>query len=158
MITPERRQLKFDTLEDAVRDAENLLAAGYTKVGNWTLGQITGHLANWLSYTMDGFPKMPLALRPVMRIMRNTIGREQLRKVLATGDFGERGPTIPQSVPSTKLIDAECVAKFRALVARLMNHTGPIHPSPLSGALTKDDAARLHTLHAAHHLSFATLK
>lgn len=33
----ERRKLRFERLEDAVADAENLLARGYHKTGNWDL-------------------------------------------------------------------------------------------------------------------------
>ncbi len=36
----ERRQLKFDTLADAARDAEALLANGYEAIGKWTLAQL----------------------------------------------------------------------------------------------------------------------
>ena len=68
----ERRQLRFDSLGDAVADAEALLARGYARRGKWSLGQCCGHLADWVTYPMDGFPRAPLPVRAVLFVMRNT--------------------------------------------------------------------------------------
>ena len=62
-MTVARRPLKFDSLDAVVRDAENLLASGYDRAGNWDLAQVCGHLAEWLRFPMDGFPKVPLLIR-----------------------------------------------------------------------------------------------
>ena len=84
---PERRKLTFAALDDAVRDAENLLAKGYDKVGNWDLAQVCFHLAEWMRYPVEGFPKPPLLMRPVFWTARNTIARRMLRKVLEKGEM-----------------------------------------------------------------------
>jgi hypothetical protein len=61
---PTRRELRFDRLAEAVRDAELLLSHGHDRLGRWSLGQCCGHLANWLTYPLDGFPKLPLIQDP----------------------------------------------------------------------------------------------
>jgi hypothetical protein len=154
----DRRQLKFDTLADAVRDAETLLANGYDKVGQWSLGRCCGHLANWLTYPIDGFPKIPLALRPVMWLVRNTVGRSKVEQYLREQKFPAGGPTVPQSVPAPDADDTEGVAKLKAAVERYEAYTGPLHPSPVFGPLDKETLAKLHRVHTAHHLSFLVPK
>ncbi|HEX6983723.1 MAG TPA: DUF1569 domain-containing protein, partial [Planctomycetaceae bacterium] len=71
---PPRRTLVFHDLDDAVRDAESLLAGGYDRAGNWDLAQTCGHLVEWMSYPIDGYPRPPALLRPVFWAVRKTIG------------------------------------------------------------------------------------
>jgi Protein of unknown function (DUF1569) len=156
-VTTRRHGLTFATLADAVADAEQLSAAGYTAAGKWTLSQVCDHLADWLSYSMDGFPMTPVFVRPVLWLMRQTVGQRQKAKLLAGAPFPVGGPTLPQSVhpPGD---DAAAVGRFKETAARFDRHTGPTHPSPLFGPLTKDEVRVLHTAHAAHHLSFLSPK
>ena len=140
-----------------MRDAETLLATGYDRTGTWSLGQVGGHLANWLSYPLDGFPKVPLLLKPVAWMMKVTSGKRMLRNILANG-FKPGGMTVPQSVPPATAEDADGVAKLKAAVERFAAHTGPVRPSPLFGAMTKETAEQLQRAHCAHHLSFLVPK
>jgi len=154
---PERRTLTFATLNDAVADAENLLAVGYEKAGNWDLAQVCGHLSEWLRFPLDGFPKVPLLLRPPMWFVRVLLGKKLREKVLANGfDAGVR--TVPQTVFASGCNDAAAVAKLKEVAVRFEAHAGPIHPSPLFGAMTKDEARELQLRHLAHHLSFLVPK
>lgn len=155
---PERRTLTFATLNDAVADAEMLLAVGYEKAGNWDLAQVCGHLSEWLRFPIDGFPKVPLLLRPVLALVRATIGRNLRAKVLANG-FEPGTRTLPQTVFATgNSKDAAAVAKLKETAERFEAHAGPIHPSPLFGRVTKDEARALQLKHLAHHLSFLVPK
>jgi hypothetical protein len=149
-----RRELRFDSLDDVVRDAEQLLAKGYDKAGNWDLAQACGHLANWMSYPLDGFPRPPLPIRLLLAVMRNTVGKRELRRVLDSGRMPAGGPTVRESVPPAGGDAAAAVARLRTAAERFRDHPGPVHPSPLFGALTKDEATRLQLVHCAHHLSF----
>jgi len=151
---PERRKLTFATLDDVVRDAESLLATGYEQAGNWDLAQVCGHLAEWVRYPLDGFPKAPLLLRPALWLMRNTIGPRELRKVLDSGTMPTGMTTLKPSVPPPGGDPAAAVANLKAIVARFATAEGPFHPSPLLGLLTKDQLTKVHTIHGAHHLSF----
>jgi hypothetical protein len=152
-----RRVLKFDSLGDAVRDAEQLLARGYEKAGTWDLAQVCGHLANWMTYPLDGFPKPPAPIRAVLWVLRKTVGRAKFEQYLARGMPAGK-PTMPDSVPPPGGDPAAAVARLRGAAERFQAHTGEVHPSPLFGAMTKDEATRLQLVHCAHHLSFLTPK
>lgn len=153
-MTPSRRDLRFASLDDVVRDAEHLLAAGYDRVGKWDLAQVCGHLSQWLRYQMDGFPKAPLLMRPAFWFFRNTIGPAMGRKAFKAGTMKPGIPTIPQSVPPGGGDAAKAVATLRETVSRWLAYTGPLHPSPMFGTMTKDEWVKGHLIHCAHHLSF----
>jgi hypothetical protein len=153
----ERRKLTFATLDEVAADAESLLAKGYDRAGNWDLAQVAGHVAEWLSFPIEGFPKVPLLLRPVMWMMKVTAGKKLLAKTLANG-FDAGGRTMPQTVPPPGGDAAAAVARLKDVVARWKAHAGEVYPSPLFGAMTKDTALQLQLKHAAHHLSFLVPK
>jgi hypothetical protein len=152
-----RRELRFDSLSEAVRDAETLLAKGYDKAGNWTLSQVCDHLTDWLTFPLDGFPKAPLPIAAMLWMMKVTIGKRKLQEYLKNRSFPAGKPTMPQSIhpPGD---DAAAVVKYKAAAKRFMEHSGPYLPSPLFGAYSNEDAARLQCVHAAHHLSFLVPK
>ena len=150
---PERRKLTFATLDDVVRDVENLLAKGYDRAGNWDLAQVCSHLAEWMRFPVEGFPKMPLLLRPLAWMMRATVGKKLRAKVLTQG-FDAGGRTMPQTVFTPGGDPTAAVAKLKEAAERFKAHAGPIHPSPLFGAMTKDEALQLQLKHCEHHLSF----
>ncbi len=152
--TPARRELNFATLDDAVRDAEHLLAAGYDRAGDWDLAQVCGHLTEWLRYPMDGYPVQPAPVRLVLWAIRKTVGPAKRREILATGKMPAGKPTLRESVAPPGGDPAEAVAGFRETVRRFRDHPGPFHPSPVFGAMARDEWLRLNAAHAAHHLSF----
>ena len=85
MVTPtkpERRKLTFATLDDAVRDAENLLANGYEKAGNWDLARCCHHLAVLMAWTLDGFPRLPFPKNVGAWLLKKTVAPGWVRKVL----------------------------------------------------------------------------
>ncbi|WP_165075902.1 DUF1569 domain-containing protein [Paludisphaera rhizosphaerae] len=150
----ERRRLKFQDLQDAVREAEALHAGGYRRLGKWDLSQVCGHLADWLTFPVDGFPKPPTALRAVMFVVRNTVAPAMLRKTLATGEMPGGAPTMPATVPSPGGDEAEALARFRRAVERFQAHEGDYLPSPLFGQASREDANRMQIIHCAHHLGY----
>jgi hypothetical protein len=58
----DRRALRFETVDDVLRDAELLAEAArrgtLRATGNWTLGQALAHLATWINMPFDGYPEM----------------------------------------------------------------------------------------------------
>jgi|LakMenEpi03Aug12_release.lakeMendotaPanAssembly.Ray.scaffolds.fasta_scaffold849737_2 hypothetical protein len=149
-----RRTLKFNSLNDAVADAQTLLANGYDQAGEWDYGQVLGHLTRWLSYPLDGFPQLPIWLKPVLLVVRMTMAKGLLKKVNETGVMPEGSKTAPQSVPEAGIDTQRAFAEYKAAVQRWQAHSGEFLPSPLFGAMTKEELTKLHTVHAAHHLSF----
>jgi hypothetical protein len=150
---PERRKLTFASLDEVAADAEMLLARGYDRVGNWDLAQVVGHVAEWMRFPLDGFPKPPIFIQPMLWLMKVTAGKTMRDKILAEG-FAPGGRTMPKTVPPSGGNAAEAVAKLRAVVEKWKAHSGEVHPSPLFGAMTKETALQLQLRHAAHHLSF----
>jgi hypothetical protein len=150
---PERRKLTFASLTEVVADAENLLAKGYDRAGNWDLAQVAGHLTEWMRYPLDGYPKLPLVIRPLFWLMRVTVGKKIRTRILTEG-FRPGGPTMKQTVPSPNGDATAAVAKLKEVAERFKTHTGPLHPSPVFGAMDQDQWLRLQLRHCEHHLSF----
>jgi hypothetical protein len=150
----ERRRLRFRDLDEAVRDAEALHAGGYRRLGRWDLSQACGHLADWMTYPVEGAPPASLPMRALMFVMRNTIAPRMLRKTLAAGEMPAGAPTFPASVPAPGGDEAAAVDRLRRAVERFQAHQGEYHPSPLFGAVSRDEANRMQLLHCAHHLGF----
>jgi len=149
-----RRELAFRSLDEAVADAKLLLANGYEKYGNWSLGQCCGHLANWISYPMDGYPSVPLVLRPLVWLMRQTVGKTFRKQMLEGQKMDAQLRTIPASVPPADADDTQGVLALQNMVERWKSFAGPVLPSPLLGSLTLDEATKIQLIHCAHHLSF----
>ena len=52
----ERRQLRFDSLDDIAAEVERLAACRSIRaVGNWSSGQVLQHLALTMNNSIDGF-------------------------------------------------------------------------------------------------------
>ena len=155
---PERRTLTFASLDDAVRDAENLLAKGYDRAGNWDLAQCCHHLAVLMAWPIDGFPPMSFPKRVAAWLLKLTIARRWLRKVLQTGVWPTGTPTDERTFAPAGISDADAVEMLKQAVERLQNHTGEFKESPLFGMLDKETLVKLHRIHTAHHLSFLVPK
>ena len=151
---PSRRRLVFHDLHEVIRDAEMLHSAGYERAGNWDLAQICGHLAEWVRYPLDGFPRAPALLRPVLWGLRKTIGPRKLKRSFESRSMPSGLPTIPESIPPAGGEEAAAIERLREVIERFETHDGPLHPSPLFGALDHETAREMHLTHCAHHLSF----
>lgn len=108
-----RRELKFAELDEAVRDAEHLLARGYERAGNWDLAQCCHHLAVLMGWPIDGFPPMPLSRRLMAWCLKWTIAHSWLRGVLDAGVWPTGTPTDERTFPPPGCTDAEAVAMLR---------------------------------------------
>lgn len=144
----QRRTLRLDTYDDILRDADRLLAAGYDRAGNWDLAQIGHHLAIIMTMSLDGFPqRLP---RPVQWVAR----RLMLGRILRRHVFRVRFPAPAYVRPPDEHDDRAAVDRLRAAVARLRDHSGPLHPSPMFGDLSPAEWREVHLWHSEHHLSF----
>ncbi len=157
-MTCERRPLTFASLDEVVQDAERLLANGYDRAGTWDLAQVATHLAEWMRFPVEGFPKLLLFLRPIFWGFRKTIGRKKLLGYIETKSFPAGKPTMPETVAKPGGDATKTVEALRVSVERLKAHAGPIVPSPLFGEMTKEECIRMQLVHAAHHLSFLVPK
>jgi hypothetical protein len=145
-----RRPLTFASLDEVMPDVDRLLR-GHTTVGNWSLGEICSHLAQGINRTIDGFPSTAKA----PRIIRKTVGRFLLWRILRTGRFVE-GMKAPAECQPASGADARIEAEaLRAALRRFAAHSGPLAEHPLNGAVSRAVWEQFHCIHCAHHLGFA---
>ncbi len=159
-----RRELRFSTLDDVKSDLQTLHSSGYRQFGQWNLSQNANHLADWMSFPIDGFPKSPWFIRVVLGMMRVTQGKALFRKFAQEQRMAIGQPTIPSTIyPATgcqapndpiEAYEASSVNRLLACIDRLTAYRGPLHPSPLFGPLNYDEVVALQLAHCAHHLSF----
>ena len=157
-MSVQRRELEFATLEEAVRDAQQLLKLGYECAGSWDLTQCCHHLAILMDYPIDGFPKFKFPLNLASWLAKQTIASWYLNRVLDSGVWPTGSATDQRTVLPTGGNDAEAVAKLSNSVQRLLEHSGPFQESPLFGMLDRPTLIKLHRIHTAHHLSFLVPK
>jgi hypothetical protein len=149
-----RRDLKFATLDEAVREAEALHERGYRKAGEWDLAQACGHLAQWIDFPMDGFPSPPAILKPFLFVARHTVGPIAARRVLAKGEMPAGAPTMKETVPPPGGDEPRAIEALRRSIERFEKYDGPFQPSHLFGHLNRDEWMKLQLLHCAHHLGY----
>jgi hypothetical protein len=143
----ERRDLRLHSYDDALADAEALLALGYDRAGNWGLGQACQHLAASMEMSLDGFPsRFPWPVRVVARWF-------VLGKILKHRVFRRRFPA-PKYMQPPAVEDRVGLERLRAAVGRLKAQAGPMRPSPIFGRLTPEQWREVHLWHCEHHLSF----
>ncbi len=157
VILMQRRNIRFSTIEAVKADLMNLNAKSYMKTGEWDLSQTANHLADWMSFPMDGFPKSSFMLQILIGILRNTQGKSLYKKFVQNQRMATGQPTMPQTVhkPDADARGiAQSVERLATIIDRLATHRGPIHPSPLFGKLDYDQVVALQLAHCSHHFSF----
>jgi hypothetical protein len=155
VATPERRSLRFDTIDQALADVDQLAAAEadgeLMGLGAWTFGQTLNHLATWVDYAYQGYPlKIPFFIRWLARPMKKQVLTKPLKP-------GVRIPKVSGGTLAIEIIPtADALPHFRKAFDRLANEA-PGKPHPIFGPLTHDEWIAMHLRHAELHLSFQTL-
>lgn len=155
----DKRELKFESLDEIVAEATRLRDSGYESKGNWNLSQTCSHLAEWSKFPMDGFPKPPIFLRAIFGTLKMFGFVERMKNDILTNGFKAGTPTAPQTVPASDAhSDADGVAELAEVLERMKTFDGPLQPSPLFGPMDRDLWQRITLLHAEHHLAFLVPK
>ena len=150
-----RRKLRFATIDDALAESERLAAADRAGIarplGNWTLGQIFGHLAVWVEFAYRDIPlQVPFWIRLMMRPMKRWAVKGRM-------PAGSRIPNVPGGTLGTKQFSVEAgLQRYREALARLQIEPPP-KPHPLFGRMTHQQWIGLHLRHAELHLSFVAI-
>lgn len=148
-----RRKLRFQTIDELLSEIERLIAAErdgrLQRTGNWTLGQIFGHLAAWIDFGWDGYPmRVPWFIRFILKF--------KVKGYLKNGM--PAGVKIPNSGEGTYGIDVlstdEGAARLRRALERLKRGEVAKFDSPAFGPLSHDDRILLNLRHAELHLGF----
>jgi hypothetical protein len=146
----QRRRLRFDTIDAAIDDIDNLHACGYERLGAWDLARTCDHLTMAVRMSIDGYATEARVPWP-LRLFGTTVARWTIlwfgwipRNVpLPHGSLGNENPRPEQTAVS------HCIATFR----ELRDHDGDFYSHPIVGRLTPRQWRRYHLVHAAHHLS-----
>jgi hypothetical protein len=154
MSKSKRRPLRFESIDQAIAEAEQLVAAEregrLTSVGNWNLGQILGHLATWANFAFDGYPRevhAPFFVRCIVRMFRGQI----LRKGMMAG---VRIGKVPGGTLGIEEFEAqEGLERFVAAMNRL-KASSPTAKNPVFGKMTHEQWIALNLRHAELHMSF----
>lgn len=151
--TTDRRKISLTSLDDLRAEVKRLAAAERAgrvrRTGNWTTGQVLGHLAFWLNTIFDGIPgpKPPFIIRllgPILlkrRLLKGLPAGFRMPKVEA-GTYGVEPLTVDEGE-----------RRMLAAIERLERGTPPDRHVIL-GRLTKDEWIRCHLRHAELHCSF----
>ncbi len=149
-----RRLLRFRGVAELEREVERLIqgerSGRLVWKGNWTLGQILGHIASWIEYFYSGFPMgpAPLGVRLFGKLMKGRF----LNKGLTAGF---RLPKAREGTYGTERLSTDAGAlKLRAALGRLKDGQPPRHASPVFGPMSVDEVTRLTLRHAELHLGF----
>ena len=147
---PERRELNFTSLDDAVADAEALAAGEVRTTGNHSFGQILEHLARTHDMATGKVPgpQLPFFMRLMMPFLKGSILNGPVKP-------GFNLPKDAESFfwPDQEFDVQEALAHLKASVENYKTN-GPLSVHPVFGKATKEQVDRLNINHCAMHLSF----
>lgn len=145
-----RRELRYDSYDELLADAERLAAGEIEQIGNWSPGQIFDHLGRSLDASIDGgAPKAPLMIRLVAGLF--------FRKKFIYESIPS-GFEIPQKSakvfkPEEGVGTEEGLAHLRAAVERCKAESKRA-PHPVFGTITQAEWDSFSLRHAEMHMSF----
>ncbi|TWT41677.1 hypothetical protein RAS1_27980 [Phycisphaerae bacterium RAS1] len=149
----EHRALRFATIDQLLTEIDSIEAADtegrLKRVGNWTTGQVFGHLATWINYGWEGYPmKVPWFIRLILKF--------KVRAYLRDGM--PQGVKIPNTADGTfgteVLTTQEGARRLRAALRRLQKGEPARFHSPAFGPLSDADRIQLNLRHAELHLGY----
>jgi hypothetical protein len=151
MAVSERRELRFQNLDEVVAEAEKLASGNVRTTGSHTFGQILNHLAlsQDVSTGRVEAPAPPFFMRLIMPLMkRMVINSKPLRPGVKLPAKGESffWPDKEFDIPATLQHLKESTEFY--------NSNGPLEVHPFFGKLTREEADQLNCRHAALHFSF----
>lgn len=158
MMSARRENLRFLKLSEIADEVQRLRSKGYVKTGKWDLSQICEHLADWMTFPIDGFPKGPWIVGFLLSIIRVTQGKTLYKRIIQNQGMASNGPTDPKTVYASTSDSDSSITRLLKAIDRFEGYRGPLHPSPVFGALNYDEALALQLVHSAHHLSFLVPK
>lgn len=147
-----RRPLRFNSLAELRAEVDRVVAAERAgtlrRSGNWSTGQVLGHLATWMQFSWTPCPiKAPWFVRWI-------VGRRKYKYLNQAMPAGVRIPRVEGGTLGTepRKLD-EAAADLRAAIDRL-EREAPTCPSPIFGLLTREEAVKLNLRHAELHLGY----
>ena len=144
-----RRTLNYATLDDLLRDAEQLAESEVEMLGNWSLGQIFSHVAMTMNNSFDGFPfSAPWIFRVIVQLFMKS------RFLTKTVPAGFQIPSKAAIMIPGETSTEEGLTMLRSAIVRLKQESQRM-PHPFMGDLSVDEWNQLHLKHTEMHMSFA---
>jgi len=152
-----RRTLRLSSIDDLLAELDQIEQAAQAgtlrAIGNWTPGQILGHLAAWIEYGWTGYP-MKAPPWPISWLLRRTL-RRTLRDGLKSG---VKIPGIAGGTTGTEALETDvALERLRAALQRLQAGEPVRYESPAFGPMSQEDRVALQLRHAELHLSYLLL-
>ena len=147
-----RRKLRFESLDDILREAEQMAARPHRTTGKWTYGQILRHLAKGCDACFDGFGDptfVPWWARWfIAPLMKKRFLSETMRAGIKVP------PNVTTLMPEVEVSVDEALMHLRKALDRFTSEE-PSQPHPFLGRLrNKDEYVALVLRHSELHLSF----
>lgn len=150
----DRRPLRFHSITDVLADIERVVAADQAgrlrRTGNWTAGQVMGHLASWIEYGYIGFPMKPppFFIRWLLKIKAKSYMRDGL-------PGGVHIPGAPGGTYGTEPMSTdEGAQRLRKALGRLAAGDLARFDSPGFGPMSHEQRVAFQLRHAELHLSY----
>ena len=143
-----RRQLDLRDFDALTAEVDRLKQSGYTKAGNWDLGQVCEHLGRSMQASLDGFGvRAPWFLRVFLAPFFK-------RRIFKTRVIpaGIKGP--PELMPGPQVDETAAHKNFDAQLARVRDHPDAFQKHPFFGKLTTEEWRQFHLIHSSLHLGF----
>lgn len=151
MEKPQRREIKFANLDEAVADAERLAAGKTRTTGKHAFANILEHLALAHDVATGKLtaPPAPWYIKAMMIVMKPLMLRD---KPLAPGiKLPKDGEAF--FWPKTEINLQEALTHFKESVEYFQSN-GPIDKHPFFGTVTPKQNEQINCRHCALHLSF----
>lgn len=144
-----RRTVSYATLDEFIRDAKAVAAGGHRTLGNWSYGQILGHLGYAMKSSLDGFPfQAPWFARVLIApLLKNSALTKPLKAGFKLPKNAEA------DLPPDTITVEEALAECQQAVERLATES-PTAKHPFFGKLATEEWMALHIRHAELHMSF----
>ncbi len=145
-----RRELRFDTYDDLLADAERMASIEVRTRGNWSYPQILEHLAKSLHKMIEG-PGFMLPM-PMRFIMRLTMMKKMVTQTLDPG-FKFPASVAKSFAPSPTAEVGPSLELLRAAIERVKSDpTRAKHPG--FGTITTAEWDNFQLRHCEMHMSF----
>ncbi len=144
-----RRTLRFNSIAEAIADAESVVSTPCHPVGNWTTGQVLDHLARTVRVMFEG-PHIP-APWFVRTVIAPFMKRNFISGTISPGF--QFTPQMAAFRPDENAEPKSALDEFRKQFSRLQREA-PTAPNPFLGELTHQEWIGTNLRHCELHLSF----
>jgi hypothetical protein len=147
--TTARREVRYESLDEVMADAERLAGGKVRTLGQWSYPQILDHLGKSVLASIDGYGfKAPWVARVfIAPLMKNSFLTKPMKP-------GFKLPSSASAIlPAAEVSLQAALEGLRKAIARLKVEPSRA-PHPFLGSLADQEYTALHLRHSELHMSF----